>query len=361
MAEAHLAQLAARAVSLRPLQGPVVDEADLLARIAQHTRELAGGSVADAVAWAPWLGDVLPEPGGGRTLLRWEAMATVAAHDLTVARVVEPHLDALAILREAGEHADPQRTWGVYAAEGPPPKLEARPGQQSGAWHLSGRKPWCSLASHVSHALVTAWVGPDARSLFAVDLAHRGVQQQDGVWAPRGLSAITSTALEMTEVPAREVGGPGWYLHRPGFAWGGIGVAAVWYGGAVGVARRLAQEVRRREPDQIALMHLGRIDAALNGARAALYEAAASVDAGEVSGAAAGLLAARTRHVVVGAAETVLREVAHGLGPGPLSQEAEHAGRVADLQLYLRQHHAERDAASSGRLVAATLDAGPPW
>ena len=38
--------------------------------------------------------------------------------------------------------------------------------------------------------------------------------------------------------------------------------------------------------------------------------------------------------------------------------EPEHAQRVADLTLYVRQHHAERDQAALGRLV---LDAGAPW
>ena len=42
----------------------------------------------------------------------------------------------------------------------------------------------------------------------------------------------------------------------------------------------------------------------------------------------------------------------HALGPGPLAMDAEHAARVADLTLYVRQHHAERDLAALGRLVA---------
>ena len=45
------------------------------------------------------------------------------------------------------------------------------------------------------------------------------------------------------------VGEPGWYLDRPGFAWGGIGVAAVWYGATVAVARRV---VRARHPTHAA-------------------------------------------------------------------------------------------------------------
>lgn len=39
------------------------------------------------------------------------------------------------------------------------------------------------------------------------------------------------------------------------------------------------------------------------------------------------------------------------LGAGPLSHDEEHGRRVADLTVYLRQHHAERDLAALGGLV----------
>jgi hypothetical protein len=47
----------------------------------------------------------------------------------------------------------------------------------------------------------------------------------------------------------------------------------------------------------------------------------------------------------------VLERVGHALGPAPLARDERHARRVADLQLYLRQHHAERDEAALGRAV----------
>ncbi|WP_211349130.1 acyl-CoA dehydrogenase family protein [Nocardioides litoris] len=323
--------------------------------------------VAAALGWAVDLGTWLPDPAGGATRLRWEVLATVGAHDLTVARAVEPHLDAVAILGELG--ADDARiaagpTWGVYAAEGPPPRLEATRAESAGAgWSLTGRKPWCSLATVASHALVTAWVEPARRGLFEIDLRDRGVTVEDAVWAPHGLREITSTAVLLDDVPARPVGGPGWYLDRPGFAWGGIGVAAVWYGGAVGLARRLRQAAERRAPDQVALAHLGAVDTALAGARAVLREAAEVADRGGPAADRGGtaLLAARVRNVVAGAAETVLTEVGHALGPGPLSQEPEHADRVADLVLYLRQHHARRDHAAAGGLLLDQPDGPLPW
>ena len=43
----------------------------------------------------------------------------------------------------------------------------------------------------------------------------------------------------------------------------------------------------------------------------------------------------------------------YALGPAPLALDPVHAARVADLTLYLRQHHAERDLAALGRLVTA--------
>ena len=96
-------------------------------------------------------------------------------------------------------------------------------------------------------------------------------------------------------------------------------------------------------------MHLGAVDARLHAARSVLSQAAAALDAGDLSGATGWRAALRVREVVASTCEEVLRRTAHGLGPGPLATDEEHARRVADLELYLRQWHAERDQASLGR------------
>ncbi len=330
------------------------------------------------LGWAAEVGDRLPPPGGGLTLARWRLLAGIGAHDLTAARVVEPHVDALAILAEAGldpapnlqpdlqpeqgPAGDARVTYGVYAAEGPGARLEARR-TPSGGWALTGRKPWCSLAGQVSHALVTAWVDDESRGLFRVGLRHRGVSVAADAWSPTGLVEVVTATVEMDDVPAEPVGAPGWYLERDGFAWGGLGVAAIWYGGAVGLARRLLDQAGRREPDQVALVHLGAVDAALMTARAGLAAAAAEVDAGRAAGTSGVLTAARVRQVVADAVDEVAHRVGHALGPGPLAHEPDHARRVADLALYVRQHHAERDQAALGRLVLDGRGAGdgPGW
>ena len=55
----------------------------------------------------------------------WAVLAAAGEHNLRSARVLEAHSDALAILAEAGEPA-PDGTWGVFAAEAAPHRLEAR-------------------------------------------------------------------------------------------------------------------------------------------------------------------------------------------------------------------------------------------
>lgn len=301
------------------------------------------------------LGVALPRPGTGGTALLWSALASLGAHDLAVARAIEPHLDAIAVLGEAGRPAA-AGTWGVYAAERPGTWLSAEP--DGTGFRLTGVKPWCSLADRLDRALVTAHVD-GGRRLFSIDLHDHGVAVAADEWHALGMAAIPSSSIRLDGVAAEPVGEAGWYLERPGFAWGGIGVAACWFGGATAIGRALLDAARRREPDQIAQAAVGRVDRLLHGAREALGSAARAVDDGAATDAAGALLAARVRGVVADAAEQVLQIVGHALGPAPLTLDAVHAQRVADLTVYLRQHHAERDDADLGRRVLA---AGPrPW
>nr|WP_228494494.1 PIG-L family deacetylase [Clavibacter sp. VKM Ac-2873] len=346
----------------------------LVRRALAATPPGSGWTTERALELAVALGEQGARPGAGGTADLWEALATLAAADLGIARTVEPHLDALAILDQERDAAgdgsgsgsgdartddsaegSARRTWGVFAAEGGgDPLTAAADAGGSDAVLLSGTKPWCSLAGSLTHALITAAIDDGSRGLFAVDLRHPGVEVVPGAWVARGLVEVPSGPLRMRDVPARRVGAPGWYLERPGFHWGGIQVAACWYGGAVGLARTLLRAASREGADRLLLMHLGAVDAALDGARASLAEAASLVDGGRASGDAGRLLAKRVRAVVARAVDETLTHVAHALGPAPLAQDADHAKRVADLGLYVRQHHAERDDASLGGALAET-------
>ena len=317
--------------------------------------EQAAGSATPALALGVQLGLSVPSPGSGHTWERWAVLATLSAIDLTVGRAVEAHLDALAILAEsdvapdvrAAVGASDDSSWGVFAAEGPQGRLTATGDNE---WHLSGIKPWCSLADRLSHALVTAHTD-QGRRLFAVALTDPGVTPEAGTWVSRGLADIPSGPVRFEAVPAVPVGEAGWYLERSGFAWGGIGVAACWFGGAAGLARSLVAAAGRREPDQVGQMHLGAVDAALFAAQVSLRHAAEAVDAGRANHDSGALLALRVRQIVADATEDVLIHAAHALGPAPLTQDEDFARRVADLQVYVRQHHGERDLAALGRML----------
>lgn len=318
--------------------------APLLAEVPVQAENVSG-----ALVLAEQFGSRLALPGAGQTAQRWQILAAVAAADLTVARVLEAHSDALAILAEAHVADLPvEGSWGVFAAEAPGTRLDAVADQ--GHWLLTGTKPWCSLGGVLDAALVTAHVD-GGRRLFAVNLRDQSVRADPAsTWSARGLRAVTSASLHLSAAPATPVGATDWYLHRPGFAWGGMGVAACWFGAAWAVRNTLRAAVAQRGGD-IAQMHLGAVDVALFGAQAVLQQAADDIDAGNADGPTGAVLALRVRSVVAAAAEETVHRVGHALGPAPLAFDADHARRVADLQMYVRQHHGERDLAALGSLL----------
>ncbi|WP_067650085.1 acyl-CoA dehydrogenase family protein [Nocardia harenae] len=294
---------------------------------------------AEASAW--------PLPGHGDTLARWQALTSACRTDIVIGRLAEAHADACAITRELG--APPPRhgeLWGVWAAEPPEPVLRAE--TTRGRTLLSGRKPWCSGAGICTHALVTAETGRGA-AMFAVDLSEPGVAVVPGSWHGVGMARSATLSVDFDAVPARLVGAEGAYVDRPGFWHGAIGVSACWLGAAQAVAEPL---LRSRRDDPITAAHRGAVDAALYAAHSALTCAAAEIDAGPGELGAARIRARRVRAIVEAAATGTIDRVGRALGAGPLALDRVHAGRVADLTVYLRQSHAEQDLADLGALVA---------
>lgn len=328
--------------------GPMADAPDAafdryLAAAGSH-----GGGVAPllAVLRAVDPTALLPLPGAGRTGERLRRLARVAEADLTAARVLEPHTDAVAILAEAGVAA-PVRgtTWGVFAAEAPDAVLEAIPAGE--AWLLRGRKAWCSLAGELTNALVTATTLDGARRMFAVDLTVREVTAEPAHWVARGLAEVVSGPVRFDGAAATRVGGDGWYLERPGFRWGAIGVAACWWGGALPVAAAVAARVRRRPDDALAAARAGELHRALAAGRLALRDAAAHIDGGAPGDDA--LLAHSVRGTVADAAVLALAAARDVLGPAALAFDESLARRCADLELYVSQYHRGRDDAALAR------------
>jgi alkylation response protein AidB-like acyl-CoA dehydrogenase len=222
--------------------------------------------------------------------------------------------------------------------------------RQGSTWVLRGTKQYCSGARVCTQALVTAAAGDGAR-LFAV--AVEDLEPQLGSWPATGMAGSDTLDVGFPGIAAEPVGPPGAYTSRPGFSHGGCGVAACWYGGARGVATALLAAAAKREVGPHALAHLGAVDIALHTTRAALSQAAGEIDADPRDLRGEGTLRAmRVRALTEAAAADVLARTGRALGAGPLSHDEAHSRAVADLTVYLRQHHAERDLARLGELIA---------
>jgi hypothetical protein len=314
---------------------------------------VAEGTVAGELRRMLAAGELdLPLPGAGDTVRRWAALADWGGRDMSLARLAEGHVDALAILAEAGRAPAPGALYGVWASRsgGVTVRLE----QRGGAAVVAGTMRFCSGARLLDRALVTvdrpSGGSPD-RLLLDVDVSGPRVHPVPESWCTAAMAAADTLDVVFDGVPVErgdEVGEPGWYVARPGFALGGAGVAAVWWGGAAGVLDRVLGHIGPT-PDPHKLAHVGELHAGLAASDALLRRSASAVDADP---AADHLLAVAT---VRAAVERVVREVVDRaprmVGPAPLSRDAGLARALADLTLYVRQHHAERDHAALGEQV----------
>ncbi len=297
----------------------------------------------------------LPMPGGGSTLARWQALSALGARDLCLVKLLEAHYDAQAILQElGGDPPRPGQLWAVWAAEPPGVTLEFAP-QDHLSGHLSGEKAWCSGASRVSHALLTA-THDGARLLCRMAMDRTRMDYDDSRWQAVGMARISSGTLRLRRAPAERVGAPGAYLARPGFWHGGAGIAACWHGGAVGVAQRLRRDARiGRNPHAAA--HLGAVDVALAAASALLKDTARRIDQRPHDPHREAVT--RLRACVAQVATEVVERTGRALGAGPLCTEGDHAQRCADLLTFIRQSHAETDLQWLGEAAARREDC--PW
>ncbi|GAY08023.1 acyl-CoA dehydrogenase family protein [Pseudonocardia sp. N23] len=294
----------------------------------------------------------LPAPGSGATPARWAALARWGRTDLSLARLGEGHADAVAILAEAGREPVPGATYGVWAARsgGTGAVLTGGPG----SWRLQGRVRFCSGAHGLDRALVVALTADGAR-VADVALDRAGVHRVPGTWETVGMARSDSVDVELDDVPVGDdalVGGPRWYTARPGFWHGGAGVAAVWLGGAAGVLDDLRTALLETDPDEHRLALFAELHAHLAACDALLSATASEID--DTPAAPHRDAAWTVRAAVELACRRVLDVAPRLAGVAALTRGGPLAGRLADLGVYVRQHHGERDLAALGAAVLAT-------
>lgn len=294
----------------------------------------------------------LPVPRQGGTARRWAALAGWGRSNLAVARLAEGHVDAVAILVEAGLLAEADALYGVWAA---------RPGgvgvelvtDEHGRSRVHGSARFCSGARILDRALVVAATAENGSApvLVEVELDRASAHPDPDSWRAAAMAGSDTLEVEFDGVPVdRVVGAPGWYTERPGFVAGGGGVASVWWGGAAGLVERTFGLVAGAEPDPHKLAHLGELHALLAATHALLRDTANELDA--TPGADHRVAVASVRCAVERLCRETVDRVPRILGPAFWSADGELAGQLADLQMYVRQHHGERDHAA---LAAAVL------
>ena len=123
-----------------------------------------------------------PMPGSGHTSQRLAALRSVAQRDLYLARLVEGHTDATAILAElAGPAPGPAERWGVWAAEPPGEGVTAtrteagwrtaKAASEAGArvLHPGAQNPGKARAAATQHALAALETSTTATWIASTD------------------------------------------------------------------------------------------------------------------------------------------------------------------------------------------------
>lgn len=316
-----------------------------------------------------------------------ERLTALGRTDIPFARLAEGHIDALRILRQAGRDPVPQALYGVWASRSGGGGLSAT--EENGEWRISGSVPFASGSGLLDRALVPAAVQPPtpqrgqrprpaesspadaAREAprpaaaqpiqLLLDVDVRDWSPDPTSWPATAMAASRSFTVEVTDrsVPAEaQVGPPEFYLGRPGFFPGGVGVAAVWAGAGARVADLVARFVSAspKDPDQTTRNQLGRLSIEVAAANSLVVfgglRLAADLD-NRVNDQDRNALQRFSTEVRagVGAAVRRLLEIARALaGPAGLGHDGELSSAIADLDLYVRQQHSDRDAEYLGLL-----------
>ncbi|MGN6130394.1 MAG: acyl-CoA dehydrogenase family protein [Nocardioidaceae bacterium] len=272
-----------------------------------------------------------------------EALYDVARIDLALARLVEGHADAMRVLDEAGV---PPRdgVYGVWASRSVGTGVRAT--REQGGWRLAGELRFASGSGLLDRALVPGWLSPDEHLLFDVDAAC--LDPDPGSWRTPAMDASRSFSGGVAATCAAEdvVGPASFYLSRPGFVVGGLGVAAVWAGGVRAVVELVADGLRAFHPSPHQLRRLGEMEQAAWQARTAVLAVADRLSGLTTAGLAREVAQART--AAARACDEVILQATHVVGPGGLSRNARLARTLADLTVYVRQHHLDTELAALG-------------
>ncbi|WP_184383305.1 acyl-CoA dehydrogenase family protein [Roseococcus suduntuyensis] len=317
--------------------------ASLDARALDVAASLRAAPPRDAAAALRHLAPLLPLARAAPHAF-WQALVTLGHADLSAGRLFEGHVNVLRLLDEHGDAAQRRRAEGVgllaiWGADDPAAPVLLEGGR------MSGRKLFCSGATSVGAALVTART-PEGPVLVWIERPETARFTDGPAWPIGGMRASESRACALDGLQVRPgdvIGGPGDYLAQPSFSGGIWRILAL----QLGAMRRLDEALRAHllahdragHPAQRARLMENALD--LESTRLWTLSAAEAVEAGHDTEAALARVGL-AREVTTRAAEGVLARIRRGIGlPGSV-MDATPGGapmeRLArDLDSFLRQ------------------------
>jgi alkylation response protein AidB-like acyl-CoA dehydrogenase len=280
------------------------------------------------------------------TGLSWPGLVTaleaLGRTDIPLSRLTEGHVDALRIHAEAGTRPLDGCLYGVWASRSRGTGIRAS--RTDEGWHLEGTLRFASGAGVLDRALVPVWL--DDETSLLLDVAVDAWPVDETAWQTSAMRLSHSHTVQLDhDVPdreARQLGGAGFYLDRPAFFPGGVGVAAVWVGGAARVVDLVRRHVGAGPVPPAVQLRLGHLRTELVTAASAVEAAAARLAGEEV--ALPQVLATETRSVVGAAVRRLLEQARTVAGPAGLAFDGPLTRAVDDLDLYVRQQSTDGDA-----------------
>jgi hypothetical protein len=210
---------------------------------------------------------------------------------------------------------------------------------------------FCTGGGLLDRALVTVTI-PE-HYLVDVDLKaeYSSLVFDTSGWKTTAFAETQTASTTFLNTPIADgavIGKPRWYLERPGFWHGACGPAASWAGGAIQLVD-YATAQRRNDPHTLA--HLGAMTAQAWALEAYLQVAGGEIDADPNDCSLACERALKVRHLTEEACSDVLKRLGRAYGPRVLAFDEKVLRCYHELELYIRQSHAEQDLEELGRMA----------
>ena len=271
-------------------------------------------------------------------------LTTIGHGSLTLGRLFEGHVNAVALTSRYGSYANLRLLWqeaqagrpsGVWMA-GPPLRME----RDGGRLVLRGGKILCSGAGQFRRPLIAA--DHDGGSQLAIPLIDPPRRAEAASWTAQGMRATATGSVDFDGIVVHEdelVGAKGDYLRSPYFRGGAWRVIAVQLGGLEAVLEAFGAQLRGGphcdQPLQLA--RYGEAEIACETARLWVKKAARLAEGPVDDAAAIDAYVDLARNAFEGAALNVVALAQKVIGlksflrPNPLER------LVRDLTTYLRQ------------------------